>query len=153
MDLKTKLLNFKGQEIVVPSSTWPCGEALFKEKVGEDWSNKHTPGIIQKVKLRASRNGFSVRKVQFDVNFPVTGQLVVVDIDYILEYFEDRPLGDRMLIKQELQKEADRAVARKKSKLPNSNSSINRPEISNSPEQVSNFGMVHLKCTISSTTP
>ena len=60
MDLKTKLLNFKGQEIVVPCSTWPCGEALFKEKVGEDWSNKHTPGIIQKVKLRASRNGFSV---------------------------------------------------------------------------------------------
>ena len=55
MDLKTKLLNFKGQEIVVPCSTWPCGEALFKEKVGEDWSNKHTPGIIQKVKLRASR--------------------------------------------------------------------------------------------------
>ena len=134
MDLKTKLLNFKGQEIVVPCSTWPCGEALFKEKVGEDWSNKHTPGIIQKVKLRASRNGFSVRKVQFDVNFPVAGQLVVVDIDYILEYFEDMPLGDRMLIKQELQKEADRAVARKKSKLPNSNSSINRPEISNSPE-------------------
>ena len=134
MDLKTKLLNFKGQEIVVPCSTWPCGEALFKEKVGEDWSNKHTPGIIQKVKLRASRNGFSVRKVQFDVNFPVAGQLVVVDIDYILEYFEDMPLGDRMLIKQELQKEADRAVARKKSKLPNSNSSINRPEISHSPE-------------------
>ena len=86
MDLKTKLLNFKGQEIVVPCSTWPCGEALFKEKVGEDWSNKHTPGIIQKVKLRASRNGFSVRKVQFDVNFPVAGQLVVVDIDYILEW-------------------------------------------------------------------
>ena len=68
------------------------------------------------------------------MNFPVTGQLVVVDIDYILEYFEDMPLGDRMLIKQELQKEADRAVARKKSKLPNSNLSINRPEISNSPE-------------------